>query len=205
MNAALTQYLDKCRQQWDSIPAKRKEKLRTIADYIRKKREHGDQARLTFICTHNSRRSHFCQIWAAVSARYINREVIETYSGGTEATAFNPRAVAAIERAGFRVKNPDKGEKNPRYQVFYDEDADPLICYSKTFDDPANPQENFAAVMTCSHADENCPFVPGAEFRMAIPFDDPKESDGTEQEKEIYDERCLQIATQMLFMIAQLD
>jgi arsenate reductase len=107
--------------------------------------------------------------------------------------------VAALERAGFKIKNP--GGANPKYQVRIDDDSDPMICFSKTFDDPANPDKDFAAIMTCSDADENCPFVPGAEFRKPITYRDPKESDGTAQEAEIYDKRCKQIGTEMLYMM----
>ena len=33
--------------------------------------------------------------------------------------------------------------------------------------------------MTCSQADKTCPVVKGAETRIAIPYDDPKEYDGS--------------------------
>jgi arsenate reductase len=76
-----------------------------------------------------------------------------------------------------------------------------MICFSKKFDDDFNPKTNFAAIMTCSEADENCPFVPGAEFRKSITYTDPKEADGTNREVEVYDERCRQIATEMFYMM----
>ncbi|MDZ7692285.1 MAG: hypothetical protein U5K69_14310 [Balneolaceae bacterium] len=134
---------------------------------------------------------------------HLGLEAIETYSGGTEVTAFNPRAVEAIRRAGFKVENP--GGENPRYKVFYDEGKEPLVCYSKTFDDEANPHRDFIAVMTCSDADQNCPVVPGTEFRITIPYEDPKQADGTSQESQTYDERCRQIAAEMHYMLSQLD
>jgi len=109
--------------------------------------------------------------------------------------------VAAIERAGFKVENP--GGDNPRYKVFFDENKAPLNCFSTTFDDTYNPDKNFAAVMTCTDADENCPFVPGAEKRFSIPYVDPKESDDTPREKETYDERCKQIAAEMYYLMSQ--
>jgi len=195
----ILKYINTLEENLKEIPAQRRQKLRAIADYIRSK----DLTKLIFICTHNSRRSHLCQIWAAVMAQHFGLDCIETYSGGTEATAFNPRAVAAIERAGFRVEHP--GGENPRYEVYYDEKEEPLICFSKTFDAPYNPQEDFAAVMTCSEADENCPIVPGAEKRFSIPYVDPKESDGTPQEEETYDERCRQIAAEIYFLFSHVE
>ncbi|MEX2347873.1 MAG: protein-tyrosine-phosphatase [Balneolaceae bacterium] len=184
---------------FDSIPSERKAQLREVAEYILSKKESGEKARLNFICTHNSRRSHLAQIWTQTAAVHYGIDNIETYSGGTEATAFNPRAVAAIERAGFQVENSE-GE-NPKYKVFTSDEFDPMICFSKKFEDDFNPNKNFAAIMTCSDADGNCPFVPGAEFRKPITYVDPKEADGTDHEAETYDERCRKIATEMFFMM----
>lgn len=201
MHPELTSYIQSLENEASDITRERKSKLTKLADYIRTKKDSGQPARLTFICTHNSRRSHLCQIWSAVTADYLGLDQIETFSGGTEATAFNPRAVAAVERAGFNVENP--GGENPRYKVFFDEDKEPLICFSKTYDDSYNPRKNFAAVMTCTDADENCPVVPGAEIRFSIPYVDPKESDGTSREKQTYDQRCRQIAAEMYYLMSQ--
>lgn len=202
MYPKLKTYITQLESGFDSIPSERKEKLQEVTDYIRSKKESGETARLNFICTHNSRRSHLAQIWTATASHHYGIQNIETYSGGTEATAFNPRAVAAIKRAGFEVKDP--GGENPRYEISFSDDAKPIICFSKKFDDDFNPDKNFAAIMTCSNADENCPFVPGAEFRKSITYVDPKEADGTDQEAEVYDERCRQIATEMFYMIDQI-
>lgn len=201
MFAKLRSYVEGLEQELTEITPERKEELKEIADFISDKKESGDTAKLTFICTHNSRRSHLCQIWAAVLARYFGLEHVQTFSGGTEATAFNPRAVAAVERAGFKVQ--DSGGENPRYWVFFDEEREPLICFSKTYDDSHNPKNDFAAVMTCSDADENCPVVPGASFRQSIPYVDPKLADDTIKEKQVYDERCRQIAVEMYYLMSK--
>ena len=201
MYTKLRKTIDQLVQNFDSIPEKRKELLREVANYICGELQANKTVKLNFICTHNSRRSHLAQIWTQTAAAYYEIGDIKTYSGGTEATAFNPRAVAAIERAGFKVKNP--GGDNPRYKIQFTENAEPMICFSKTFNDSANPEENFAAIMTCSDADENCPFVPGTSFRKAVTYRDPKESDGTDHEKKTYDERCKQIGTEMFYMMSQ--
>lgn len=202
MYPKLKSYITDLESNFDFIPAERKKQLREVSEYIQSTLDKSEPAKLNFICTHNSRRSHLAQIWTATAAHFYEIENIETYSGGTEATAFNPRAVAAIERAGFEVHNP--GGENPKYKISLSEKAEPMICFSKKFDHEYNPKQNFAAIMTCSDADENCPFVPGAEFRKPITYRDPKESDGTSQEKEMYDERCKQIATEMFYMIFKL-
>lgn len=200
MYSKLKTYISGLESEFGSIPSGRKEKLSEVAEYIQSKLDESKTAKLNFICTHNSRRSHLAQIWTAVAANHYGVENIETYSGGTEATAFNPRAVAALERAGFEIENP--GGENPKYQVRFDDPSEPMICFSKTFDDSANPEKDFAAIMTCSDADENCPFVPGAEFRKPITYHDPKESDGTDQETKFYDKRCMQIGSEMFYMMS---
>ena len=187
--------------EFELIPKERKALLNTFADYVLETSKSNDKVALNFICTHNSRRSHISQICAAAAAAHFGIEQIVTYSGGTEATAFNHRAVAAMERVGFQIKNP--GGENPRYHVYYSDGHPPLECFSKTFDDPFNPQHDFAAIMTCSQADENCPFIPGAGFRLALTYEDPKEADDTSQEKSRYDERVRQIGREIFFAMNQ--
>ncbi len=202
MYPALSTYIKSVITNMEAIPQERKDQLKKIALFVKTKKQSNEPANLTFICTHNSRRSHMSQIWATTAAAYYGIEDgINTYSGGTEATAFNSRAVAAIERAGFKVENP--GGDNPRYQIAYTDNAPSMECFSKKYDDPGNADENFAAVMTCSEADKNCPFIPGASLRVPIPYVDPKESDGSDQEAATYDERCRQIATEMFYIMSQ--
>jgi len=201
MHQILKKFISEVETEISQIGPERKKTLEEITSYIRNKKNSGDTAKLTFICTHNSRRSTMGQIWAAAMGHFYGLNNVESYSGGTETTAFNPRAVDAVERAGFTVKNRE-GE-NPQYKVYMNDDIDPLICFSKVYDDPFNPQKEFAAVMTCSDADQNCPFIPGAEKRISLPYRDPKESDGTDSEKEIYDERCRQIAREMAYVMSR--
>ena len=186
----------------DTISADRLAALDSLAARIRASHDAGDTARLTFICTHNSRRSHIAQIWAQTLAHHHGVGPIETYSGGTEATAFNPRAVASMRRMGFDVLDP--GGDNPRYEVRWAAAADPMICFSKTYDDAWNPARDFTAVMVCSDADERCPVVAGATHRVAIPYEDPKAADDTDQEAARYDERSRQIAAEIDHVMRQM-
>ena len=79
-----------------------------------------------------------------------------------------------------------------------------LKVFSKRFDDFANAADDFAAVMTCADADENCPFIPGTSARIALNYQDPKVADGTSEEQQTYDARQRQIATEMLFVFSQI-
>ncbi len=138
------------------------------------------------------------QIWAATAAEYFQIPNVNSFSGGTEATAFNPNAVKAVERTGFKIEKKSNSE-NPLYLVSFSDDKEPLRCVSKVYGDPFNPQNGFAAIMTCSEADAGCPVVFGADARFPIRYDDPKEFDGTDLEELKYRERFEQIGTEMLF------
>ena len=187
--------------EFKAIPSDRKKELQGVSTYIKDKVAKGETVNLIFICTHNSRRSQFGQIWAATAAAFYGVRNVQMFSGGTEETAFNKRAVDAIKRAGFKVEGTVG--TNPRYSVRFSDETGALDCFSKTFDHSANPQKGFAAIMTCSDADENCPIVLGAEFRARITYEDPKISDLTESESSTYDERCKQIATEMLYLFSK--
>jgi arsenate reductase len=183
------------------IDEERIEVLQALIDYVQKKVDLNQEINLNFICTHNSRRSQFSQIWGKVAAAYHGID-INSYSGGVEVTAFNERAVASIKRFGFNLSS--EGKENPKYFVFYSDDEDPIVAFSKVYDDPANAPKGFAAVMTCSHADQNCPFIPGAEARIPVRYEDPKAFDDTDQEAEMYDSRSLQIASEMLYVFSRI-
>jgi arsenate reductase len=189
--------------EWDRIPAERRSELEKVADFVRSKVDAEKRARLTFICTHNSRRSHLSQIWAQTAAAWYGVPGIETFSGGTEATACHPRTVRALRRAGFSVVNPTPGRDNPRYLVQFAEDASPLEAFSKVYDQGGNPEAGFVAVMTCAAADQSCPLVAGSALRVAIPYVDPKVADGTDREEAAYDERSRQIAREMLYLMSR--
>jgi arsenate reductase (thioredoxin) len=183
------------------ISEERKAILQVLIDYIQNKVMLKQKINLNFICTHNSRRSQFSQIWGKVAAAYYGI-TIESFSGGVEVTAFNERAVESIKRFGFKVSQ--QGEVNPKYFVFYSDDDNPIVAFSKVYNDTANAQSGFAAIMTCSHADENCPFIPGAEARIPVRYEDPKAFDNTDQEALMYDTRSLQIASELLYVFSKI-
>lgn len=203
MYPALQSFLSARGGEFDQISVPRQERLREFAREITRQLTSGEPGRLNFICTHNSRRSHMAQLWATVAAAHFHVARIHTYSGGTEATAFNPRAVAALQRAGFQVVRTTE-DANPIYHVRFAEEIPPLTCFSKVFDQAPNPRENYIAVLVCSEADASCPAVAGASTRIALPYDDPKIADDTPAEAARYDERCAQIAREMLFVFAEI-
>jgi len=186
-----------------SVSNERKEVLQPLVDYIQNKVENHKQIRINFICTHNSRRSHLSQIWAQTAASFFQIDNVFCYSGGTEATALFPMVAKTLANSGFNVLTAMSGE-NPVYAIKYAPNEHPVIGFSKKYDDQFNPESEFAAIMTCSQADGGCPFIPGAEKRIPITFDDPKEFDNTPLQEEKYQERSLQIATEMFFIFSQI-
>lgn len=185
----------------DSISIERKQVLNNIASAIDFQIENKGKSQLIYICTHNSRRSHFGQIWANVAAEFYEMSsVIEAFSGGTEVTALHPNSITALETMCFKIES-STAESNPKYEVKFGDDLS-TTCFSKVYDDSENPQDNFLAIMTCSHADENCPFIPGATSRFATPYEDPKLFDNTKLQDEKYLERALEIGREVFYMMS---
>lgn len=200
---ALQSFFEERAQEFDQISAERKEQLGLLSTYLSTKYQKRETPQLIVICTHNSRRSHMGQIWLAAGAEYLGLAELASYSGGTEATAFNPRSVTALKRCGLEINSQDGKASNPVYQVRWKAEMEAYKAFSKKFSDAPNPTEAFAAIMVCSEADEACPYVPGAEFRLALPFEDPKAFDDTDLEAEKYSERAAQIAREILFALKE--
>ena len=188
---------------FNQISDERKTILQPLVDYIQNKVNNKQGIRLNLICTHNSRRSHLSQVWAQTAAANYNIQNVSCYSGGTEATALFPMVAETLQYSGFKVKAISEG-KNPVYSIKFASNEHPVIGFSKTYDDDFNPESEFAAIMTCSQADGGCPFIAGAEKRIPITFEDPKVSDGTPEQKDVYLERSLQIGTEMFYVFSQI-
>ena len=187
----------------DELSVKRKKLLQPLIDFLAQKKSENKEIRINFICTHNSRRSHLGQIWAQTMAIFFDVKNVVTYSGGTETTAMFPKVGETLLKQGFEIQKLSE-TNNPVYATKFDENSHPIIAFSKKYSDDFNPKSSFAAIMTCSHADGNCPFIAGAEKRIPITYDDPKLFDNTDQQNEKYEERSIQIATEMKYIFANI-
>ena len=188
---------------FSAISENRKLILQPLIDFIQDKTNQQKKIQLNFICTHNSRRSHLSQVWAQTLAQYYNILNVTCFSGGTEATAMFPMVVKTLNKSGFEIVVKTEGV-NPVYQIEFTKITTPIICFSKTYDDTYNPQSEFAAILTCSSADENCPFITGAEKRIPITFEDPKAFDNSPLQEAKYLERSLQIAGELKYVFSQI-
>lgn len=191
--------------EWEQLKAQvyeptaaRMARLEQLASFIQQRATNGQSIHLNFICTHNSRRSHIGQLWGQALGHAYGYEQLKTYSGGTEGTAFNPNAIAALRTQGFVFEQLDE-TSNPHWKVSY-ADGYASEAWSKVYHDEANPKTGFAAIMVCNDADEACPVVFGATERVSLPYEDPKKSDGTPEQAATYLARARQIARELIWV-----
>ncbi len=180
------------------ISDSRKLILKELVKYIKTKKASKSEVHLNFICTHNSRRSQFSQIWAETASTYYNKKIY-CYSGGLVVTEFNINAVNTMKKCGFDVIK--SGSKNPTYSLYYSNSrVRPISVFSKLYNDPANKANSFAAITTCSDAEENCPFILNAKKRIFLQYDDPKLFDNLPNKMEKYFDCSLQIASELFYV-----
>ena len=187
-----------------AIAEERKISLNLLVDFIQNKRKTNRQVRLNFICTHNSRRSHLAQVWAQTMAFYFKIPTVFCYSGGTEKTSLFSKIAEVLENQGFEIDKLS-ADFNCIYSIKYSENEFPIIGFSKTYSDGFNPKTNFAAILTCTQSGGDCPFIIGAEKRIAIPYDDPKQFDNSILQGQKYTERSIQIASEMYYVFSKLN
>jgi len=196
----MNNFLEKIERNFDTISFERKKVLQSLAEFIQKKQNLEEDINLLYVCTHNSRRSHFGQIAALISSVYYGVEKVHVFSGGTEVTGFHPNAIKALKKISFEITS-DNGIENPIYRIDFG-GVQSIWCFSKVYNHEQNPKSNFVAIMTCSDAETNCPFIPGEELRIATTYADPKIADGTSKQDQTYSDRFTQIATETLYVFS---
>ena len=177
----------------------RKEVLTDIADLIINEYQERERINLNFICTHNSRRSQFAQVWSFFAIEYFDLKNIFAYSGGTEVTAFHRNTVKSLQKTGFYFNILNFSHQNPHYLISFENSKNNILGFSKTYDDPTNSYP-YIAITTCDSADENCPFIPDAIARFHLPYSDPKKTDNTDLATESYLNTSKQIAGEIFFI-----
>lgn len=198
MNKIVTEKIIALTMQYDAISSERKAVLEKIAQCIKEMKASGSEVNLLYVCTHNSRRSHFGQVAAALAAAFYGITNMHSFSAGTEVTAMNHNAVNALTAFGCEVLK-EGDSNNPNYRVSFGAETD-VVCFSKRYNDITIPKQHIIAIMTCTDAEQNCPFIPAARYRISTPYADPKQSDGSGQEAQIYYERLMQILTETLYV-----
>jgi arsenate reductase (thioredoxin) len=118
--------------------------------------EAGEQARVLFVCTHNSARSQM----AEGILRDLAGDRFEVTSAGTEATHVRPLAIRAMDEISIDIS----GQESKTLERYLGEPFDYVIT-------------------VCDEANEACPFFPGADKRLHWSFEDPSRAEGSEDER----------------------
>jgi hypothetical protein len=208
LNPKLAAHADLLTTSFDLIDERHREAGGKLAHWIARNYKPGQLLHVTVICTGNSRRSILGATMGNIAAAYYGMPEVRFHSGGTAPSAFNTRTVACLTEIGVEIeptgREAPRGEPktaNPVYKVRWGRAGEPSLEtseFSKTYSDPSNPQEGFAALMVCGEADAACPFVKGAALRVSMPYLDPKIFDDGAYEAIKYAERRDDIGRLML-------
>lgn len=198
--------ISKSIEQWSgqSIAPERKQVLDDMTAYFKNlMSERREAINICIICTHNSRRSQLAQVWATAIASYFGLENFKFYSGGTEVTAMHPNVAAVLKTKGFEIQKKNDSA-NPHYRISFGDEEPPFHCYSKRYSEIASEIEPFTALMTCAHADQNCPYIPEAQKRFSWTFEDPGKADNTSSALKAYNECSKMIASELHYIFKEL-
>jgi arsenate reductase (thioredoxin) len=214
--AKVREHADTLTASFDMIGETHRLAGQKLVDWISKNYRPGERLDVVVVCTGNSRRSILGSTMGNMAAAYYGMPEVRFHSGGTAPTAFNARTINTLKEIGVVIEATDKeaarGEPqtaNPVYRVCWgtpgETGSPPMeaIEFSKRYDDPANPQKGFAALMVCGEADAGCPFVKGSALRVSMPYLDPKIYDGGAYETAKYAERRDDMGRLMLSVMMQ--
>jgi hypothetical protein len=186
----------------EDIAPERQALLRPIVSYLADVISKQQEPRLLFVCTQNSRRSIFAEVWAQVAAWKYGISNFHASSAGSAVTTLHPNTRDALMRSGILIEANGGGE-NPLYRAEFGHALPPMNLFSKDLDHPGLPKKNFGAVLVCVNDAEACPFIPNADVRIPLPYADPKKFDGTDEVKMAYDHSCEEIAREMFWVMKQ--
>ncbi|MFI5135101.1 MAG: protein-tyrosine-phosphatase [Chitinophagales bacterium] len=184
----------------DNISDQRKQQAQPVIDYLLKVISLGKEPKLLFVCTQNSRRSMFAQVWAQLGALIFGVKNFHVYSAGSESTALHPNTRDALIRTGIKIDELTGGE-NPLYRASFSGAFPSVDLFSKSIDFSENPKKDFGAVLVCVEDAEACPFIPNADVRIPLPYADPKKFDNSDEMEAAYDRCCQQIAAEMFWVM----
>lgn len=197
----LKDYINIIEKTENSIDTERKNELLEISKYISDKAKNNKEFYPVFICTHNSRRSIFCEVWFWLATKYYNKTNLLPLSAGVDINTINPRTIEALRRAGFDIYKNDKINLNPPYAIILNPKKEVLLINSKKYEFPMVFDKNYCEIMVCSDKEMTCPVFERKSKRFSIPYTDLRTSDNSSTEQKDYDARCKQIAAEMFFIV----
>jgi len=173
--------------------------LQSIAFFAANELKNNKRVNFNYICTHNSRRSQLAQIWSSYATYYFKFTEVYSFSGGTMATTFYRNTLKTLQEVGFNFQILEFSHQNPVYSIGYKNCINPIIGFSKLYDNEHN-KKPFIAITTSSSANKNCLFIPDVIERFHLPFNNPKMYDNTLYQSEKYLEINKQIAGEIHFI-----
>jgi len=200
-NAALTSYTESLKDEFINVPDSTQEKLKDAGTYIINRLNNGQVTSISFVCEHNSRKSHLGQIWTTLAAQYYHLDNVKCYSGGTTPTYVNQRIINALENTGFQISEKGIAGHGPKYFLDYGKPSLGFEIFSKRYDHPMNPDTNYLAISLCLNPDECCPISYGSDKQLSIPYEDLQPFDNSSLESAKYDEQCRIVARDMFYMM----
>ena len=191
-------YCDKTVNSFNLISNDRKKILDDISSKINGHVQNDKELNLLFVCTHNSRRSQFAQVWAHLAINYFGLLNLNSFSCGSEQTMIHENTITALESFGFRVQN----EKNNKINFYFSENSY-VECFSKTFLHNSLPDNQIISLMTCDDADKNCPLITGSLSRISLPYSDPKIYDDSSECILEYQKTSNHIAQEIFYIFSK--
>lgn len=197
----LAEYTSTIPSEFNKIPGERKELLEELGEYILEKSTQKSGSQLLFICTLNSRRSQFAQVWAQAAAYHYKLKKVSTFSGGESETAINFRILEALRKAGFEITASEVYSQNPVYLLSMGRRYPDVFIFSKKYDYWNNPDMNYASII-CSNDLYEVNFQPsGADETIYLPYEDIQIFDSSSNSYLRNDEICRQIAREMFYLM----
>ncbi len=139
---------------------------------------------IVFVCTHNSRRSQFCQVWSQILSD-IYKLNLSFQSAGVIKTEVYVEVIRSLQRAGVDIDETGTILINNKQVSLFSKSLDEINLKA------------FISMMTCSDAEKSCPTDPRSKKNISLFYPDPKRFDGTKDEIKEYDFTCKSIAAEI--------
>jgi hypothetical protein len=199
----LNEYVRDFPDEFRKIPEERRYRLNEMVYYLEDQRKQKAPTQITFISTNEATVSQMAQAWSKAAAYYFGFTDFQPYSGGLNPDLISENTIIALEKAGFIVYKSDVGGLSV-YRIKYSYNLDPIIAFPKKISHTKNPGDNFMAVILDGNADLNINNIEGTYNRLFLEYEDPKGYEGSEIEKDKFNESCKNVAVEMFYVFSQL-
>lgn len=187
-------FIETLRKASSFLKADRKLLLNKVVEVIK---SHDKEAKVVFVCTHNSRRSQAAELLLHLISEHFKRPII-TESAGTESTAFHGNMVKAFNSFGVNFLKYDLG--NPLY--IYQEFGQDKYLYSKRLEEL--DYQNSILITVCGDAKDNCPLILDGLAHLHLGYTDPKSFDGSDDELTGYQGKILEIGAELYYLVKRI-